>query len=123
MQHDNEFQEQVHSPTWPGVLYMEQLTEAYDNANVTIPSTHNEVSMSTMSWSTDFEDVGGAVNVYGLDSYPMGFDCSNPGGNFNIIKSYYQWFQEVSPTQPSWTPEFQGGLSSAQSPPSIDGID
>jgi beta-galactosidase len=68
--------------------------------------------MRAQSWSTDFEDVGGAVNIYGLDSYPNGFNCANPSGGFNIVKTYYQWFQNYSFTQPEYMPEYQGALFS-----------
>jgi len=35
--------------------------------------------------------------------------CTNPNTGGNTIRTYYQWFQEVSPTQPEYLPEFRGG--------------
>jgi beta-galactosidase len=65
--------------------------------------------MRSVSWSTDYHDVGGAVDVYGLDSYPGGLSCTNPDAGFELIRTYYQWFQNYSFTQPEYLPEFQGG--------------
>lgn len=107
VQHENEFVEDVHDPNNSEVIYMEQIATAFDDAGVTVPSTHNEKGMRGQSWSTDFENVGGAVNVYGLDSYPNGFDCSNPNSGFTLVRNYYQWFQNYSFTQPSYMAEFQ----------------
>lgn len=69
---ENELQETTHSATNTLVLYMEQLEAAYRAAGITVPFTHNEKGERSISWSTDYENVGGAVNVYGLDSYPGG---------------------------------------------------
>lgn len=106
---ENELQETTHSATNTLVLYMEQIEAAFNAAGVVVPSTSNEKGMRSMSWSTDYEDVGGAVNVYGLDSYPGGLSCTNPDSGFNLVRTYYQWFQNYSYTQPEFFPEFEGG--------------
>lgn len=51
---------------------MEQIEQASRDAGIVVPFTSNEKGQRSQSWSTDYEDVGGAVNVYGLDSYPGG---------------------------------------------------
>ncbi|KAJ5536850.1 CAZyme family GH35 [Penicillium frequentans] len=106
---ENELQETTHSATNTLVLYMEQIEAAFSTAGVVVPSTSNEKGMRDMSWSTDYEDVGGAVDVYGLDSYPGGLSCTNPDSGFNLVRTYYQWFQNYSYTQPEFFPEFEGG--------------
>lgn len=108
-QHENELQETVHDPDNTLVKYMEQIADAFEDAGVVVPSTHNEKGMRSVSWSTDYKDVGGAVNVYGLDSYPGGLSCTNPDSGFNLVRTYYQWFQNYSFTQPEYLPEFEGG--------------
>lgn len=108
-QRENELQEVRHDPDNTLVEYMEQLANAFHDAGVVVPSTSNEKGMRSMSWSTDYKDVGGAVNVYGLDSYPGGLSCSNPDSGFRLVRSYYQWFQNYSYTQPEYVPEFEGG--------------
>ena len=75
---ENELQETTHSPTDTLVLYMEQLENATRSAGIVVPFSSNEKGERSMSWSTDYENVGGAVNVYGLDSYPGGLSCTNP---------------------------------------------
>ncbi|CAI7652554.1 unnamed protein product [Penicillium manginii] len=108
-QHENELQETTHSADNTLVKYMEQIADAFSEAGIVVPSSHNEKGMRSMSWSTDYQDVGGAVNVYGLDSYPGGLSCTNPDSGFNLVRTYYQWFQNYSYTQPEYLPEFEGG--------------
>jgi beta-galactosidase len=88
---------------------MEQISEVLADAGIVVPSTSNEKGMRSVSWSTDYEDVGGAVNVYGLDSYPGGLSCTDPTSGFTLVRTYYQWFQNYSYTQPEYLPEFEGG--------------
>ncbi|CAJ2506010.1 Uu.00g001400.m01.CDS01 [Anthostomella pinea] len=106
---ENELQENSHTATNTLVVYMEQLENATRNAGIVVPSSHNEKGMRSMSWSTDYENVGGAVNVYGLDSYPGGLSCTNTESGFKVVRDYYQWFQNYSYTQPEYLPEFEAG--------------
>ncbi|KAH8910107.1 family 35 glycosyl hydrolase [Coniochaeta sp. PMI_546] len=110
---ENEYQETVYSPTNTAVIYMEQLESAFRDAGVVVPLTHNEKGMRSMSWSTDYNNVGGAVDVYALDSYPGGLSCTNVNTGFNVVRTYYQWFSNYSFTQPSYLAEFEGGWFSA----------
>lgn len=129
---ENELTESVHSADNTLVIYMEQLKKAFREAGIVVPFTHNEKGMRGQSWSTDYQDVGGAVNVYGLDSYPGGQSCTNPTTGFKVVRTYYQCkqngllfvntemrltlptgFQNYSYTQPEYMPEFQGGWFSA----------
>ncbi|KAL1878815.1 hypothetical protein VTK73DRAFT_7468 [Phialemonium thermophilum] len=116
---ENEYSETVHSPTDGAVIYMEQLEDAFRDAGIVVPFTHNEKGMRSQSWSTDYENVGGAVNVYGLDSYPGGLSCTNVNSGFNVVRTYYQWFSNYSFTQPSFLPEFEGGWFSAWGSPTF----
>lgn len=106
---ENELQETRHEANNTLVIYMEQLENATRAAGITVPLTHNEKGMRSVSWSTDYQDVGGAVNVYGLDSYPGGLSCTNVNSGFNVVRTYYQWFQNYSYTQPEYLPEFESG--------------
>jgi hypothetical protein len=106
---ENELQETVYDAKNTLVVYMEQLKTAFHEAGVVVPLTHNEKGFRSKSWSSDYQNVGGAVDVYGLDSYPGGMSCTNPDTGFTLPRTYYQWFQEVSPTQPAYLPEFEGG--------------
>ncbi|KFX91010.1 hypothetical protein V490_06125 [Pseudogymnoascus sp. VKM F-3557] len=106
---ENELQETSHVANATAVVYMEQLKAAFLDAKITVPSTHNEKGQRAQSWSTDYLDVGGAVNIYGLDSYPGGTSCTNINSGYNVVRNYYQWFSNYSYTQPSYVPEFEGG--------------
>ncbi|KAE8152120.1 putative beta-galactosidase [Aspergillus avenaceus] len=108
-QHENELQETVYEADDTKVVYMKQIAEAFEEVGIVVPSSHNEKGMRAVSWSTDYKDVGGAVNVYGLDSYPGSLSCTNPDSGFNLVRTYYQWFRDYSPTQPEYLPEFEGG--------------
>ncbi|KAK8114857.1 hypothetical protein PG999_006926, partial [Apiospora kogelbergensis] len=108
---ENEYQ-QPGSPHTPGstqVTHMKQIEAAFRAAGVVVPFTHNEKGMRSQSWSRDYQDVGGAVDVYGLDSYPGGLSCTNLNTGFNVVRTYHQWFQNYSFTQPEYLPEFEGG--------------
>ena len=113
VQIENELQETTHSATNTLVLYMEQIENATRNAGIMIPTSSNEKGERSISWSTDYQDVGGAVNVYGLDSYPGGLSCTNLDTGFSVVRNYFQWFQNASYTQPEYLPEFEGGWFSA----------
>jgi hypothetical protein len=107
---ENELGQTSREPDNTLVVYMEQLKAAFKDAGIIVPLTHNEKGFRAKSWSTDYQPVGDAtVNIYGLDSYPGGMSCTNLDTGFNLPRTYYQWFQEVSPTQPQYTPEFEGG--------------
>lgn len=47
---------------------MEQIKAAFRDSGITVPLSHNEKGQRSVSWSTDYQNVGGAVNVYGLDA-------------------------------------------------------
>jgi hypothetical protein len=69
---------------------MEQVKAAFRAAGVIVPFSHNEKGQRSMSWSTDYQDVGGSVNMYGLDSYPGGQSCTNINSGFNLVRNYHQ---------------------------------
>ncbi|EAL88520.1 hypothetical protein KXW98_002339 [Aspergillus fumigatus] len=108
-QHENELVETTYDPNHTLVVYMKQIAQVFEEAGIVVPSSHNEKGMRGVSWSTDYHNVGGAVNIYGLDSYPGGLSCTNPNSGFNLVRTYHQWFQNYSFTQPSYLPEFEGG--------------
>lgn len=91
---------------------MEQLEAVIRDAGITVPTTHNEKGMRYVSWSRDYGNVGGAVDIYGLDTYPAGFlvgnRCDGATG-FNVVRTYYQWFMNYSWTGPIYLAEFEGG--------------
>ena len=106
---ENELTQTRYEATNTLVVYMEQIKTAFKDAGIVVPLTHNEKGFRGKSWSSDYNNVGGAVDIYGLDSYAGGLVCTKPDAGFSVVRTYYQWFQEVSPTQPQYMPEFRGG--------------
>jgi hypothetical protein len=106
---ENEFTETTYKATGSDVLYMKQIQKAFKDAGIVVPSTHNEKGMRGQSWSSDYKNVGGAVDIYALDSYPGGLSCTNPSTGFNLVRNYHEWFSNYSFTQPSYLAEFEGG--------------
>jgi hypothetical protein len=125
---ENELSETVHKADNTLVTYMEQLKNSVQDSGIVVPLTHNEKGQRAQSWSTDYQDVGGmytrttrmllrswplintgSVNIYGLDSYPGSLSCTNINSGFNLVRNYYQWFQNYSYTQPEFWPEFEAG--------------
>jgi hypothetical protein len=58
----------------------------------------------------------GNVDVVGLDSYPSCWscnldECTSTNGPYipYQVQDYYDYFTRISPTQPNFLPEFQGG--------------
>ncbi|KAF2436604.1 putative beta-galactosidase [Tothia fuscella] len=91
------------------VKYMEQIKKAFRDSGIVVPFMHNEKGMRSVSWSTDYRDVGGSVNLYGLDSYPGGHGCTDVSKGFRVVRDYHQWFSNYAYTQPSFLPEFEAG--------------
>ncbi|PQE15098.1 beta-galactosidase b protein [Rutstroemia sp. NJR-2017a BVV2] len=103
-------------PNLSSVQYMEALEASARAQGITIPFQANDPNLNSDSWSKDFYDGYGAVDIYGMDSYPACWtcnltECDSTNGAYkayNVI-DYYDHFQAISPTQPSFLPEFQGG--------------
>lgn len=88
---------------------MKQL-ESVEDAGVIVPTTHNDKGMRSQSWPRDYQNVGGAVDIYGLNSYPGGLlfgnNCNGATG-FNVVRTYYQWLMNFSWTGPIYLAEFE----------------
>ncbi|CAE7223865.1 unnamed protein product [Rhizoctonia solani] len=99
------------APNWPIIAYMQNLEKVSRESGLVVPFFTNAPNMNSKSWSKDY-DTNGAQDIYGVDSYPSCWSCNlNECGNvkpFTVV-SYHEHFNEVSPTQPSFLPEFQGG--------------
>ncbi|KAK7048389.1 glycoside hydrolase family 35 protein [Favolaschia claudopus] len=94
----------------PVVDYMIDLQENARKNDVVIPIITNAPNMNTRSWSTDYLPGPGKQDIYGLDSYPLCWSCNLAEcGAGSSSTAYADHFDLVSPTQPSFMPEFQGG--------------
>ncbi|KAG2357219.1 glycoside hydrolase family 35 protein [Suillus spraguei] len=84
--------------------YFRELETFYSSSGIVVPFTAND-SGENRAWINGT----GAVNIYGMDSYPQGFDCSNPDVWNPVVTNYYSYHEYVDPGQPWYFPEFQGG--------------
>ncbi|KAL5524689.1 hypothetical protein ACEPAF_9834 [Sanghuangporus sanghuang] len=91
--------------------YFQELIDTYRAAGVVVPLTYNDPSQGK-----NFVNGTGAVDIYGLDSYPQGFDCSNPTTWSPVVGNYHDYHLDTNPCQPFYIPEFQGGAFDAWGP-------
>ncbi|ORY67007.1 putative beta-galactosidase B [Pseudomassariella vexata] len=96
--------------------YMELLEQNARDNGIDVPLTHNAPNMNGYSWSKDFSNATGNVDLVGLDSYPSCWscnlsECTGTNGKYVAYQTvnYYDYFTKQSPTQPNFMPEFQGG--------------
>ncbi|KAG6905033.1 hypothetical protein DXG01_005515 [Tephrocybe rancida] len=97
----------------PLVDYMVALQNNTRENNVIVPLLTNAPNQNSKSWSTDYLPGPGQQDLYGVDSYPACWscnleECGLKEVTFNVV-NYHDHFNQVSPTQPSFIPEFQGG--------------
>ncbi|KAE8148489.1 putative beta-galactosidase B [Aspergillus avenaceus] len=118
---ENEYSEQwldeeTKEPNTSGQEYMQYLEDVSRENGIDAPLIHNLPNMNGHSWSRDLSNATGNVDVIGLDSYPTCWTCNvsecvETNGEYipyNTL-NYYDFFKSLSPTQPSFMPEFQGG--------------
>ncbi|KAF8588348.1 glycoside hydrolase family 35 protein [Ramaria rubella] len=103
VQSENEFYvSQAMNPTATEAMVL--LETALRKYITRIPLTANDVYPSG-----DFASGPGEVDLYGFDSYPGGFDCTNPSYLPELANYYVSAHESVSPWAPMYMPEFQGG--------------
>ncbi|KAF2092648.1 hypothetical protein NA57DRAFT_49846 [Rhizodiscina lignyota] len=118
---ENEYGEQwanitTKTPNETAVAYVELLEKNARANGIDIPLYANNPNLNTKSWSKDFSNAGGNVDMYGVDNYPSCWscnlaECTGTNGQYvpYQVVQYYDHFQSVAPTQPEFMPEFQGG--------------
>ncbi|KAH6880351.1 family 35 glycosyl hydrolase [Thelonectria olida] len=96
--------------------YMQELEDSARDSGINVPLSHNAPNMNGYSWSKDFSNATGNVDVVGVDSYPSCWscnlsECTGTNGKYVAYKTveYYTYFTVQSPRQPNFMPEFQGG--------------
>ena len=112
---------------------MQLLQDSAIESGIDVPLAHNSPNMVgtfaiktrnplltprqyTFSWSKDFSNYTGNVDVIGLDSYPSCWscnlsECTGTNGEYVAyqVAEYYTYFTKQSSTQPNFMPEYQGG--------------
>ncbi len=90
----------THDPT-----YMQQIENKVRADGIDVPLDHNDASLRG-NWAPGTGT--GAVDLYGFDSYPQGFNCSNPT-HWSGVPQFEAKARAVSPNTPIFIAEFQGG--------------
>ncbi|KAK3941395.1 family 35 glycosyl hydrolase [Diplogelasinospora grovesii] len=107
------------TPNPPVDNYMQLLEDTARASGIDVPLTHNAPNMNGYSWSKDFSNVTGNVDVVGLDSYPSCWSCNLSectGTNGQYVAYFLLRPRDATDadvkckrTQPNFMPEFQGG--------------
>lgn len=105
VQAENEFTNSPngYTPPFPAEA-MAQLRAAFLDAGIVVPQTHNDAGMNGY-----FINGTGAVDLYGFDDYPQGFDCSHPYNWGWLTKGYDEYHSRAFPSSPLYIPELQAG--------------
>ncbi|KAJ7174196.1 glycoside hydrolase superfamily [Mycena crocata] len=107
IQLDNEYTQ--HDPGH--AEYYEELKAVFHASDIVVPLTYNDPNQGG-----NFINGTGAVDLYGLDSYPQRFDCSHPDVWRPVVTNYHEYHARVNPSQPWYIPEFQAGSFDAWGP-------
>lgn len=64
----------------------------------------------------------GSVDIYGIDAYPMRYDCADPSTwpTYRFPRNWQILHEQTSPTTPFAIPEFQGGSGTGWGPGSVN---
>ncbi|EKM56209.1 glycoside hydrolase family 35 protein, partial [Phanerochaete carnosa HHB-10118-sp] len=81
-----------------------ELEATYRSNGIVVPLTYNDPGEDL-----NFINGTGAVDIYGLDSYPQGFGCSNPARWSPVVTNYHSYHEEADPGTVWYMPEFPGG--------------
>ncbi|KAF7978651.1 hypothetical protein HWV62_45164 [Athelia sp. TMB] len=89
VQVDNEYSQSSYTDA-----YFVALETAYHSSNIVVPLTFNDPGQHK-----DFVNGTGAVDIYGLDSYPQGFDCSHATKWAPVVTNYYDYHMRYEQCQ------------------------
>ncbi|KAK8090208.1 hypothetical protein PG997_005169 [Apiospora hydei] len=109
---ENEYQQPgtPHTPDATQVTHMQQIEAAFRAAGVVVPFTHNERGCGRSRGRATTRTSAAPSTSTGSTATRAGYLwCTNPNTGFNVVRTYHQWFQNYSFTQPEYLPEFEGG--------------
>ncbi|KAF7521836.1 hypothetical protein G7054_g12330 [Neopestalotiopsis clavispora] len=105
--------------TWPGVNnsdfplqlnrnYMEHVKQQFKDAGVVVPQMVND-HLNQGNWAPG--SGLGETDLYGIDAYPMRYDCAHPDiwPKIRWPEGWQTTHQMYSPNTPFFVAEFQGG--------------
>ncbi|KAJ7141923.1 glycoside hydrolase family 35 protein [Mycena crocata] len=100
IQVDNEYDQEEGGP------YFAELEALYRDpaSGIDVPLTHNDPGLLN-----GFINGTGAVDLYGINSYPQGLVASNLSVWNPVEKNYHNYHTAANPSQPWYGPEIQSG--------------
>ncbi|KAJ4367445.1 hypothetical protein N0V83_007028 [Neocucurbitaria cava] len=108
VQPENEYTQALSSITpFPDPVYMQYVEDQLRNAGIVVPFISNDASAK----GNNAPGQPAAVDIYGHDGYPVGFDCQNPTvwPDGNLPTNWHQLHEQQSPSTPYAIVEFQAG--------------
>ncbi|KHN94270.1 beta-galactosidase [Metarhizium album ARSEF 1941] len=97
-----------HNIPFPNGQYMQYVIDQARSAGISVPMVNNDVGPAGNY--APGKGVG-SVDIYGHDSYPLGFDCGNPTvwPPDGLPTTFHRLHEKQSPKTPYSVIEFQGG--------------
>ncbi|KAH8649361.1 beta-galactosidase extracellular [Xylariales sp. PMI_506] len=111
VQLENEYTYGASWITWPDVVYIEAVNQQFRDAGIVVPTINNEAGAIGLFVPGE----PGGPDIYGHDSYPIGWTCSQPTNwsQGSLPTNFRELHLEQSPSTPYAIPEFQGGAIDA----------
>lgn len=108
VQPENEYSFAVPGIEFPNHRYFEAVEDQLRAAGIVVPFVSNDAAPLGLFAPGNGT---GEVQIYGHDSYPLGFDCANPyqWPNGALPTYYHTLHLKESPSTPYTISEFQGG--------------
>lgn len=108
VQPENEYSYPYGDIVFPNHEYFAYVESQLRNAGIVVPFIDNDAGPQGLFAPGNGT---GSVDIYGHDSYPLGFDCANPyvWPDNNLPTTFRTLHEEQSPTTPYSIVEFQGG--------------
>lgn len=109
VQPENEYSQATKGTKFPNYEYMQTVEDQYREAGIVVPFISNDAA--PLGLFAPGNGTVGNVDIYGHDSYPLGFDCANPyvWGPGKLPTDYRVLHEHQSPKTPYSIVEFQGG--------------
>ncbi|KAG5721683.1 putative beta-galactosidase A [Termitomyces sp. T112] len=81
--------------------YVAQLRQRALDLGIVVPTVIND--------SGEFQNLVDSADIYGIDAYPVTFNCADPTAWKDIPTTWRTYHESVTPEIPFMFPEFQGG--------------
>ena len=108
LQPENEYSQATPNVLFPNHEYFAMVEQQYRDAGIIVPFVSNDAAPhGYLAPGTGL----GAVDIYGHDAYPLGFDCANPytWPDNDLPTDFRTLHLQQSPSTPCTIMEFQGG--------------